>query len=74
MEACRSTTGFDVLEMRGIPAPFPLAVVSRSLFAYQIFAVVQSKPTLESLLDHAQQESGRRSAALPTPSGPTRGA
>ena len=84
--------GFDVLEMRGVPAPFPLAVgsgvtgrwlmglnkalisVSRSLFAYQIFAVVQPKPTLESLLDHAQRESGRRSAALPTPSGPPNGA
>ena len=81
-------SGFDVLEMRGVPAPFPLAVgggvtgrwlmglnkalmaVSRSVFAYQIFAVVQPKPTLESLLDHAQRESGRRSAALATPSGP----
>jgi hypothetical protein len=40
-----------------------LMSVSRSLFAYQIFAVVQPKPTLESLLDHAKRESGRRSAA-----------
>ena len=81
-------SGFEVLEMRGVPAPFPLAVgsgmtgrwliglnkaliaISRSLFAYQIFAVVRPKPTLESLLDHAKRESGRRSAALPAPAGP----
>jgi glycosyltransferase involved in cell wall biosynthesis len=83
-------SGFDVLEMRGVPAPFPLAVgngmtgrwlmglnkaliaISRSLFAYQIFAVVQPKPTLESLLDHAQRESGLRSAALSSSNGPAR--
>jgi len=83
-------SGFDVLEMRGVPAPFPLAVgngvaghwlmglnkalisISRSLFAYQIFAVVRPKPTLESLLDHAQRESGLRSAALASSNGPAR--
>jgi len=71
-----------VLEMRGVPAPFPLVVgtgavgrfliamnkvliaISRSLFSYQIFAVVRPRPTLESLLDSAQRESGTRSAAL----------
>lgn len=75
-------SGFEVLEMRGVPAPFPLVVgtgvvgrlliavnkvliaISRSLFSYQIFAVVQPRPTLESLLDTAQRESGVRSAAL----------
>jgi hypothetical protein len=74
-------SGFDVLEIRGVPAPFPLAVggaigrwllalnkllisISRSLFAYQIFAVVRPRPSLESLLAHAQRESGIRSAAL----------
>ncbi len=75
-------SGFDVLEMRGVPAPFPLVVgtgvvgrflmrvnklliaISCSLFAYQIFAVVRPRPTLESLLDSAQRESGVRSAAL----------
>jgi hypothetical protein len=46
--------------------------ISRSLFAYQIFAVVQPKPTLESLLDHAQRESGLRSAALASSNGPAR--
>jgi glycosyltransferase involved in cell wall biosynthesis len=74
-------SGFRVLEMRGVPAPFPLALrsrllarlllrlnralihVSRSLFAYQIFAVVQPRPGLEYLLDRAQRESGRRAAA-----------
>ena len=76
-------SGFRVLEIRGVPAPFPLALgngrlgrllvrlnralihVSRSLFAYQIFAVVQPKPALEYLLDRAQRESGRRAAATP---------
>jgi glycosyltransferase involved in cell wall biosynthesis len=75
-------SGFEVLEMRGIPAPFPLAVgqgplgrfllagnkvlvrISRSLFAYQIFAVVRPKPTLEWLLAHAQRASGARAAEL----------
>jgi glycosyltransferase involved in cell wall biosynthesis/2-polyprenyl-3-methyl-5-hydroxy-6-metoxy-1,4-benzoquinol methylase len=78
-------SGFDVREMRGIPAPFPLALgpgrlaglllwlnaalirVSRSLFAYQILAVVQPRPTLASLLARAQTESGARSAALDQP-------
>ena len=40
-----------------------LIAISRSLFAYQIFAVVRPKPTLASLLDHAQRESGVRAAA-----------
>jgi len=75
-------SGFEVLEMRGVPAPFPLAVgngllgrfliavnkalmaVSRSLFAYQIFAVVRPKQTLTSLLERAQRESGARAASL----------
>ena len=75
-------SGFEVLEMRGVPAPFPLAVgdglfgrlliainkvliaISRSLFAYQIFAVVRPKPTLTWLLERAQQESGARAADL----------
>ena len=75
-------SGFDVLELRGVPAPFPLVVgtgamgrfligvnkmliaISRSLFAYQIFAVVRPRPTLQTLLDSAQRESGARSAAL----------
>jgi len=75
-------SGFDVLEMRGVPAPIPLVVgngivgrllmfinkllieISRSLFAYQIFAIVRPRPTLESLLDSAQRESRSRSAAI----------
>ena len=75
-------SGFEVLEMRGVPAPFPLAfgdglfgrlfiavnkvliAISRSLFAYQIFAVVRPKPTLTWLLERAQRESGARAAGL----------
>jgi glycosyltransferase involved in cell wall biosynthesis len=74
-------SGFDVLELRGVPAPFPLALgdgaigrlllginkallhVSRRLFAFQIFAVVQPRPGLALLLDRARLESGRRSAS-----------
>jgi hypothetical protein len=68
--------------MRGVPAPFPLAVghgvwgrfliavnkgligISRSLFAYQIFAVVRPKRTLAWLLEQAERESGTRAAGL----------
>jgi len=75
--------GCRVVDIRGVPAPFPLALgdtwlargllrlnrvllhVSRSLFAYQIFAVIQMPPGLASLLDRAERESGRRSAASP---------
>jgi hypothetical protein len=82
--------GYEVLEMRGVPAPFPLAIgngllgrllvglnkiliaISRSLFAYQIFAVVRPKPTLASLLERAQRESGVRAAGLPRASAPSR--
>jgi len=74
-------SGFQILELRGVPAPFPLALgrgavgrlllsvnkallhISRPLFAFQIFAVVQPRPGLEYLLDRARRESGRRSAA-----------
>jgi 2-polyprenyl-3-methyl-5-hydroxy-6-metoxy-1,4-benzoquinol methylase len=74
-------SGFEVMEMRGVPAPFPLALgpgrlgrvllginkgllhVSRSLFAFQIFAVVRPRPGLAHLLDRAQRESSRREQA-----------
>jgi glycosyltransferase involved in cell wall biosynthesis len=73
-------SGYRVLEIRGVPAPFPLALgdsrtarlllalnkaliyVSRSLFAFQIFAVVQPKPGLPFLLDRAVRAAGQRSA------------
>lgn len=72
-------SGYTVLDMRGVPAPFPLALgdgatarlllgvnkalirISRSLFAFQVFAVVQPKPALGSLLEHAYRASGARS-------------
>jgi len=74
--------GFDVIETRGIPVPFPLAfgdnLASRillaanqgliqlwkSMFAYQIFFVVQARPTLEVLLGSATEESDLRSRAV----------
>ncbi len=72
-------SGYTVLDMRGVPAPFPLALgegagarlllgankalirISRSLFAFQVFAVVRPTPALGSLLEHAYQASGARS-------------
>ncbi len=82
-------SGFEVLELRGVPAPFPLALgngalgrlllrvnaallhVSRRLFAFQIFAVVQPRPGLEYLLDRARREADRRSAAASEAGPPT---
>jgi glycosyltransferase involved in cell wall biosynthesis len=82
-------SGFSVLEMRGVPAPFPLALgdgrlaqvlvrlnralirVSRTLFSYQVLAVIQPRPALENLLRTAVRASGQRSSApaprLPPP-------
>jgi hypothetical protein len=65
--------------MRGVPAPFPLALgdgvlsrmllglnkalirLSRSLFSFQIFAVVRPRPALPYLLERAVREAGHRS-------------
>ena len=76
--------GFEILETRGVPAPFPLAIgdgvigkmllaanrlligLSRGLFAYQIFMRVKLRPTLESLLNLAREQSGIRAAVLKT--------
>ena len=64
-------SGYEILAMKGVPAPFPLALgngrlargllamhkllirISRSLFAFQIFAIVRPKPGLAYLLDQA---------------------
>jgi SAM-dependent methyltransferase len=68
-------SGYVVEEMRGVPAPFPLALgdnllsrfllrlnklfikISKSLFAYQIFLVCKPTPSLEWLLEKAQEAS-----------------
>ena len=75
-------SGFRVLEMRGVPAPFPLAIgsgllarallglnrglirISRTLFSYQILAVVQPRPGLAHLLESAARASGQRAAEI----------
>jgi hypothetical protein len=75
-------SGFRVLEMRGVPAPFPLAIgsgliarallglnrglirISRTLFSYQILAVVQPRPGLAHLLESAARASGQRAAQV----------
>jgi glycosyltransferase involved in cell wall biosynthesis len=72
--------GFRVLESRGVPAPFPLALggrlgrllvrlnrilirASKRLFSYQIFMIVQPYPSLEYLLQDAQEHSALRAGA-----------
>ena len=70
--------GFDVVETKGLPAPFPLALgdnwfarlvlkmndvaikLWKSAFAYQIYMTVRPRPSLESLLDHAYEQSQNR--------------
>ena len=47
--------------------------ISRTLFAFQIFAVVQPTPGLEYLLERARRESGRRSAGPSPSAGPPAG-
>lgn len=74
--------GFQVIQSRGIPAPFPVALgdnrFSRfllavngaclrllpSLFSYQVLVVVEPKPSLELLLQHAVDESSARADAM----------
>jgi glycosyltransferase involved in cell wall biosynthesis len=70
--------GFTVVDVQGIPAPFPLAFGSgslsksllslnaiairvwRSLFAYQVFMIVEPRPALEYLLETAETVSAER--------------
>ncbi len=73
-----SQAGFDILETRGIPGPYPLALgdnwlsramlglnrvlihVSKGLFSYQIFLRIKPRPSVESLLRTAIEESAIR--------------
>lgn len=69
--------GFSMLESRGVPAPYPLAVggrlgrlllsanqvlirVSKRMFSYQMFIVVEPRPSLEYLLERAETQSALR--------------
>ena len=74
-------SGFEIVELRGVPAPFPLALgdtwiartllgiqrvlikVSRSLFAFQIFAVVRPRPGLGYLMNQAARGNGGAGAS-----------
>ncbi len=73
-----SQAGFDILETRGIPGPYPVALgdnwisramlglnrvlihVSKGLFSYQIFLRIKPRPSVESLLRNAIEESAVR--------------
>jgi len=73
--------GFRILETRGIPAPFSLALgsswlarlllrlnrilihLSKGLFSYQIVMVVKPYPSLEYLLQSAEEQSAVRAAS-----------
>ena len=68
-------SGFRIVEVRGVPGPFPLAMgdtrlsrmlvklnnalirLSRGLFSYQIYMVLQPVPSLDYLLRSAEAES-----------------
>ena len=70
--------GFRIIETRGIPAPFQLAMgnsrlarlllglnqvlirLSKGLFSYQIFMVIEPYPSLEYLLQSAKEQSAVR--------------
>jgi glycosyltransferase involved in cell wall biosynthesis len=72
--------GFHILETRGVPGPFPLAMgdnrfsrllmrlnrllisLSKGLFSYQIFMVLQPRPSLELLLKAAEEQSRVRAS------------
>lgn len=74
--------GFEIVDERGIPAPFPLAVgnnlvgrfllkinewailLSKNLFAYQIYMHVKPLPSLEYLLDKAVKASDTRRSQI----------
>jgi 2-polyprenyl-3-methyl-5-hydroxy-6-metoxy-1,4-benzoquinol methylase len=73
--------GFRVLETRGMPGPFPLAVgnaslarllvgvnaalirVARRLFSYQMVMVFQPYPSLDLLLQRAEEQAAAKSVS-----------
>jgi glycosyltransferase involved in cell wall biosynthesis len=74
--------GFQIVRLRGIPAPFPLALgdsrVARALvsvnhhanrlwkrlFAYQIYAIAEPRPSLDVLLREAYVQSAIRAGSI----------
>ena len=73
--------GFRIVETRGVPAPYPLALgnswlarsllrlnqilihLSKGLFSYQIIMVLKPYPSLEYLLQRAEEQSAARARA-----------
>jgi 2-polyprenyl-3-methyl-5-hydroxy-6-metoxy-1,4-benzoquinol methylase len=56
--------GFALLDVRGIQAPFPVALrLRKQLFSYQIFVVARPRPSLSYLLEAADAASNVRAAA-----------
>jgi glycosyltransferase involved in cell wall biosynthesis len=73
--------GFRVVEERGVPGPYPLAIgdnrlsrllvrlnklairLSKGLFGYQIFLILEPQPSLELLLSRAEEHSRIRAKA-----------
>ncbi len=76
--------GFVIIETRGMPAPYPLALgenwfslllvavnqafafICRGLFAYQICMRARPRPSLETLLRAAREESRQRAHSIET--------
>ncbi len=77
--------GFRIVEERGVPGPFALALgngaparalfalnrlaikIAKGLFSYQIYLVIEPKPSLESLLNSAKESSPPPRCAPPRP-------
>ena len=76
--------GFRIVEERGVPAPFPLALgdgrlsrflvwldrvairFSKRLFSYQVYLVVEPRPSLELLLRAATEHASLRMTGIST--------
>jgi hypothetical protein len=81
-ERAAEQSGFEILERKGIPGPYPAALgdnfisrtllainkllirLSRGLFSYQILLRIKPLPSLELLLETAEEYSRKRVEAL----------
>ena len=81
-ERAAEESGFDILERKGVPGPYPMAIgdnivsrtllainkflirISRGLFSYQIYLRIKPQPSLEYLLQTAQEVSRKKVEAI----------
>lgn len=81
--------GYEIIGVKGIPAPFPLAIgdswlarflliinrllifLSKGLFSYQIAIIAKPLPTLEHLLEDADESKNQKTSEISLPEGST---